>query len=130
MNIFLLPQVTGAIVHGRGKGPEDSTRAHNLFRAYLSWEFTGNGNLNVECLRRVLVEVCDGDLSKLPKTLFLQLDNASDNKNNYVLSYLATLVEAGVFSNIYVSFLPVGHTHADIDQYFSVIARSANICAL
>jgi hypothetical protein len=96
-----------------------------MYRSFLSWEFAGNSNLNVECLRMVLDELCEGDWSKLPRTLFLQLDNTSkDNKNNYVLSYLAMLVACGIFSDIYVSFLPVGHTHEDVDQYFSVIARS------
>jgi hypothetical protein len=35
---------------------------------------------------------------------------------------LALLVEAGTFRKIIVSFLPVGHTHEDIDQFFSRIA--------
>jgi hypothetical protein len=39
-----------------------------------------------------------------------------------VFAYLKSLVDCGVFENIYVSFLPVGHTHCDIDQMFSRIA--------
>jgi hypothetical protein len=35
---------------------------------------------------------------------------------------LGELVRAGVFEEIYVSFLPVGHTHEDIDQMFSRFA--------
>ena len=31
-------------------------------------------------------------------------------------------MRAGVFEEIYVSFLPVGHTHEDIDQMFSRFA--------
>ena len=31
-------------------------------------------------------------------------------------------MEAGTFRKIIVSFLPVGHTHEDIDQFFSRIA--------
>lgn len=33
-------------------------------------------------------------------------------------AYLGQLVRDGVFKEIYVSFLPVGHTHEDIDQMF------------
>jgi len=33
-------------------------------------------------------------------------------------AYLGQLVRDGVFKDIYVSFLPVGHTHEDIDQMF------------
>jgi hypothetical protein len=38
------------------------------------------------------------------------------------MAFLALLVEAGTFTKIIVSFLPVGHTHEDIDQFFSRIA--------
>ena len=36
--------------------------------------------------------------------------------------YLASLVEEEVFDEIVVSFLPVGHTHEDVDQMFSRFA--------
>src|SRR5690606_34082275 len=56
--------------------------------------------------------------------LYLQLDNTSkDNKNQTVFGYLSWLVKKGTFREIYVNFLPVGHTHEDIDQLFSVISR-------
>jgi hypothetical protein len=32
------------------------------------------------------------------------------------MAYLAQLLNDGIFDEIYVSFLPVGHTHEDIDQ--------------
>ena len=40
----------------------------------------------------------------------------------HVFGFLHYLVLKGVFDNIYVSFLPVGHTHEDIDQMFSRFA--------
>ena len=56
----------------------------------------------------------------LPRKLFIQLDNCSrENKNKFVMSYLDALVRWGVFDEIEVGFLPVGHTHCDIDQAFS-----------
>jgi hypothetical protein len=59
----------------------------------------------------------------LPPVLFLQLDNAtSENKNRYVAAFLAQLVQDGVFKKIIVNFLPVGHTHEDIDQMFSRVS--------
>ena len=58
-----------------------------------------------------------------PLVLYLQLDNtALENKNQYVLAFLAYLVQAGVFSAIHLSFLIVGHTHEDIDQVFSGVS--------
>ena len=48
--------------------------------------------------------------------LYLQLDNtARQCKAKYVMAYLKSLVAAGVFKKIVVSFLPVGHTLEDID---------------
>jgi hypothetical protein len=38
------------------------------------------------------------------------------------MTFLSLLVQEGVFEKIYVSFLAVGHTHEDIDQFFSRIA--------
>lgn len=60
--------------------------------------------------------------TKRPSTLFLQLDNCShENKNKYMLAYCHWLVKCKVFRKIKISFLPVGHTHADVDQMFSVL---------
>jgi hypothetical protein len=42
-----------------------------------------------------------------------------ENKNRFVFSYLKSLIDCGTFQEIYVDFLPVGHTHCDIDQMFS-----------
>ena len=51
------------------------------------------------------------------------MDNCSrENKNKFVLSYLHFLVKSGTFNEIIVSFLPVGHTHEDIDQLFSRVS--------
>mgnify|MGYP001568344885 CR=1 FL=1 len=48
------------------------------------------------------------------------MDNCGrENKNQYVLAYLAYLVKQRMFSEVELSFLPVGHTHEDVDQMFS-----------
>ena len=39
-----------------------------------------------------------------------------------MFGYLDLLVEYGAFKDVEVSFLPVGHTHEDIDQFFSRIS--------
>jgi hypothetical protein len=47
----------------------------------------------------------------------LQLDNTcKQNKARFLMAFLGDLVSRGIFREIYVSFLPVGHTHEDIDQ--------------
>lgn len=56
----------------------------------------------------------------LPRTLYVQLDNCSrENKNHYLMAYLESLVALRVFDVVEAGFLPVGHTHDDIDQAFS-----------
>ena len=40
-----------------------------------------------------------------------------------MFAYLSLLVEQRHFDEIRVNFLIVGHTHAPIDQYFSVITK-------
>ena len=55
-----------------------------------------------------------------PKKLYLQLDNsAKDNKNKYLMAFLSLLTTQDVFEEIHANFLLVGHTHEDIDAYFS-----------
>jgi len=59
----------------------------------------------------------------LPEVMYLQLDNtARENKNRYVFSFLSLLVQKKIFKKIKVNFLPVGHTHEDVDQGFSVVS--------
>ena len=59
----------------------------------------------------------------LPDVLYLQLDNTSKgNKCKEIVGYCGWLVDWKVFKKIIVSFLPVGHTHEDIDQFFSRLA--------
>ena len=61
---------------------------------------------------------------KIPPTLYLQMDNCwRDNKNTTVLRFLGYLVHLGIFEQIFLSCLPPGHTHEDIDQKFSVISK-------
>ncbi len=97
-------------------------------------QFPGDTNSNLECFRRILEIIEKG--GKLPKKLYIQMDNTSkDNKNWYFFIYLAYLILAGyllvVFLNflvirhvetIEVYFLPKGHTHGQIDQFFSRLA--------
>ena len=78
----------------------------------------------------------------LPPVLYIQMDNTCrDNKNKYTLTFLALLVELGIFRKVNLwllsllcwyycallqvklGCLPVGHTHEDIDQTFSCISR-------
>jgi len=114
--------VTAVLAHGRGA------------YAYLSGEeWPHDSNLTIECIQRTLKDI-ERKEGKLPRTLFVQMDNCSrlgfaitlrvlcvamgyscllfrDCKNKYILGYLFTLAARNVFERIEMSYLPVGHTH-------------------
>ncbi|XP_071851801.1 uncharacterized protein [Apostichopus japonicus] len=82
-----------------------------------------DSNLTIYCLTEALKAAQD----YLGKVLFLQMDNCfRENKNKFVLSFAALLVERDIFEEVYIHFLPVGHTHEDVDQMFSCVARHLN----
>ncbi|PFX12470.1 hypothetical protein AWC38_SpisGene23570 [Stylophora pistillata] len=59
----------------------------------------------------------------LTPVLYLQFDNCvRENKNRFMFGLLALLVEEAIFE-IRVNFLPVGHTHEDIDAFFGVYSK-------
>ena len=89
--------------------------ATHVYTVYDNFEH--GSNLTIECLQRTFKAIEKKNNGKLPPHLFLQMDNCfRENKNVYVLGYLSWLVERGVFEKVELSFLPVGHTHEDIDQ--------------
>jgi hypothetical protein len=60
----------------------------------------------------------------LPKRLYLQLDNsAKNNKNRFVMAFCSLLTARGIFKEVTMGFLVVGHTHEDIDAYFSYLSK-------
>ena len=68
-------------------------------------------NVTIEVLQRALRAYENGG-KHLPDILYLQLDNTcKQNKSRFLMAYLGELIRAGVFREVYVSFLPVGHTH-------------------
>ena len=61
---------------------------------------------------------------KNPDTLIIQADNSwKRSKNRVIFALLAWFVHLGLFKQIELHCLIQGHTHEDIDQLFSVIAR-------
>jgi hypothetical protein len=60
----------------------------------------------------------------LPKKLLLQMDNyVKDNKNWHFLVVFSLLTAKDVFEEMKLGFLIVGHTHDDIDGYFSYMSK-------
>ena len=104
----------GALVHGRGA------------YAYTCLDDMRQGNnVTIQALHDCLAAVAKEDgPSRAPHTLFVQVDNTTKQcKGRFLMGWLGYLVLRGVFAEVYASFLPVGHTHEDVDQWFGCLAR-------
>ena len=96
---------------------------HGLQQRYLylhQGQYGCGPNFAISILHNHLHHVLTCPNASCPGLLYLQFDNCSrENKNKYMLAYCNWLLANGVFRDIHISFLPVGHTHEDIDQMFS-----------
>ncbi|XP_068753053.1 uncharacterized protein [Montipora capricornis] len=105
----LKTHLTGVINHGREV---------LAFTDVHQWGHDSNFTINIllRTLRR---------MQHIPDVLYLQMDNCwRENKNQFVIIFLAVLVKRQIFKKVKINFLMVGHTHEDIDQFFSKIAAS------
>lgn len=110
-DLSLKTRLLGVLVH------------HKRFDAYWTLpRYEHSSNLTITALLKTFENVLKDD-GFLPPILFLQLDNCGkENKCNNFFAFLGQLIELKVFQEIHVNFLPVGHTHSDIDQKYSVIS--------
>ena len=88
-------------------------------------------NMTITVLNRVLTDCFnppDGQRADQPRHLWLQLDNCGgENKNHPVMAYCALLVAKGALDSVTVAFLPVGHTHEDVDGFHAVHSKSLKV---
>ena len=109
----LAQHVLGVMVH--------ATPKNKVYMYTFNDSVASGANNNIEGIRRTLC--AEFSNKPMPRTLYIQADNASDNKCWTVLLFLAMLVYHDYTVNVYFSFLLVGHTHEDIDALFAVISR-------
>lgn len=102
-------------------GVLEHKKEKNLTLFTITEEFESGANHVIEAIHRVLNRKKNS--GKLPPVLFIQADNCTrQNKNRFFFAYFEFLVAKGVFTEVQISFLPIGHTHTDIDQAFSSVA--------
>lgn len=86
--------LTGALIHSKFTNGKFALALFDL----LQWPH--NCNLTIAVLMTALLLVKE-KLGKLPRTLYIQLDNTSrENKNKFVLSFLALLVQLKIFKKV------------------------------
>jgi hypothetical protein len=107
-------RIVGAKVHGVGG-----------FFYTLSPDVRHDANVTWTIILDVMEQLKTIDpVRSRAEELWIQMDNAgADNKSKWSLTFGKALVEIGLFQKVMFGFLPVGHTHEDIDQLFSVIAQ-------
>ena len=110
---------------------------HGTMLYYTDNVTAGGASIIIEVTRQALLDLqkllaechdLSNDPLDMPQHIIFQFDNCPENKNKFVFAYFALLVQEGHFTKIEVFFLIVGHTHASIDQYFSVISRQIYWC--
>ena len=85
-------------------------------------QFENGSNKVVTIIYKLLLTFIE-DHGFLPKKLVLTSDNCTrENKNQYVLALLYSLVDLGIVEDVTFGFLHVGHTGFAPDQMFSILA--------
>ena len=84
---------------------------------YLNHDHYENASNLVISVIFKLINVFLNDHGRLPRHLKIFSDNCwRENKNRYVFSFLAELVDLGIFESASMDFLCVGHTGNEVDQ--------------
>lgn len=106
-------KITGCIAHGR---------EFVIFRNYCNLHQTG-ANLTIHVILTMLEREYKRE-KRLPGTLFIQIDGGSENANTTLLAFCSLLTvrlkHLGL-REVYLTRLPPGHTHEDIDGKFARI---------
>jgi hypothetical protein len=82
-----------------------------MYRTYGS--VRSGSNLLITCLLLHLEDRIRR-FGRLPPTIFLQVDGGSENCNRYVFAMCELLIARSLTQRIFLSRLPVGHTHEDM----------------
>ena len=89
----LRTHVSGVLLHTKAS----CGKLAHAFMDLLQWAH--DSNLTITLLVKVLIDYSRSHL--LPETLYIQMDNTSrENKNKYVLSFCAILVELRIFRKV------------------------------
>ena len=98
------------------------SRRRRAFMFVGSNRFNRRTTVTIDILHRVLLATLEAE-GGLPSVLHLQLDNTANQcKSHWLEGCLSLLVAYGVFEQVTMAYLPVGHTIDEIDQLFSLVA--------
>ena len=82
---------------------------------YINHDIFENGSNMIITIVYLLIQEFLKDHNKLPRKLHLNMDNCwKENKNRFVFSFLASLLELKIFEEISCNYLMVGHTGNEV----------------
>lgn len=99
-------KLVGCIEHGQ---------AFSMYRTFGN--VAEDANLAITCFL-IQLEARMKAYGKLPPIIYIQIDGGSENVNKYVMCVCEMLVARRLTKSIFLTRLPVGHTHEDIDAKF------------
>ena len=108
-------QIGSFVVHGHG--------TYGVF-----WDENNvckDANLWATALVEVLRDLKETEYKDkpFPEVLYVQCDNGPDNKNWTIPAVCELLRDLKIFRKVKLCFLPVGHTHEDVDASFGALSR-------
>ena len=115
-----LPKVVGRIPKGLKPWPQKLqcvvTHGVSISMYNILNVVKGGGNMALTCLMAALQSLG----RPLRGTLYLQVDGGSENWNHILFGFIDLLFDLySDLQKVIVSRLPVGHTHIDVDRFFS-----------
>jgi hypothetical protein len=135
----MIPKLTGTLYSKKLDNVGQTMRFELMGVIVAGWMFFGawimphlksNAAASLTVMQRTFQILLDRN-GYLPPVLLVQADNSGrDNKNQYRMAYLAWLVQTGVFKEVRLYFLTVGHTHCGIDQCFSQVRLFRSTCTM
>ena len=107
-------QIGSFIVHG-----------HGTYGVFWDETMPKDANFWSSILLEIIKDLKETDYKdkEFPEVLYLQADNATDNKNQVLFGICELLRDWKVFRKVKYSWLPVGHTHEDVDASFGALSR-------
>ena len=106
----LQQKVQGVLDHGRSK-----------FSMYLCMHSCPSGTSLAIHTFYLQLEEWRADKGHYPTKVYWQIDGGPENANRHVYAFAEYLVSKTPIKEFYVTRLPVGHTHEDIDARFGTI---------
>jgi hypothetical protein len=119
----LKTKMGAVLVHSPSVSHSAADKPGGLYLMHVDERVTKGANFWITFLLKVLNDERKKRGGKLPGVITIQMDSAGDNKNYTMAAFCEWLVKTRVCRKVKMCFLPVGHTHEDIDACFGRLSK-------